>query len=186
MNLEVIEKLRKIAKSKIGDDWIGIEKYHYNRGWHIVCIVYGETYEPCKVEITIEEYGEDTFIRKIENIKRVPMHVVYIDSALKELGNADGFIKHEKFDRAIKALWGSIVYSLKAYGLLSKGCRIVEVSIMDLAKEFSDLAGSVLFNKIKRVQSAVDQFDSVSERTDVELLRDDAREVVEKIIKRIL
>jgi len=66
---------------------------------------------------------------------------------------------------------------LKAYGLISRGCRIVEASIIDLAKEFSDLIEDKIFlDKVKRIHSIVkDQFEISLEKIDVELLKEDVR-----------
>lgn len=186
MKLEMLEKLRKIAKSKIGNNWVGIESWHYNGKWRVKCIIYQEgQINPCRVELTV---GDEISIKKLESLKRVPMHIVYVDSALKELENADFLIDNYEFDKAIKALWGSIIYSLKAYGLISKGCRIVEISLMDLAKEFSKLMeDEAFFDKIRRIHSIVrDPFEVSLETMDVELMREDVRDVVERIINKVL
>ncbi|RLI79438.1 hypothetical protein DRP05_04045 [Archaeoglobales archaeon] len=181
MKLEILEELRKAAKSKIDaskiDTWIGIESFYYNGKWHVKCIIYQDQINPCRVELI---FGDKITIEKLENLRRVPMHVVYVDSALKELEKADNLIENGKFEEAIKSFWGSIIYSLKAYGLISKGCRIVEVSIMDLAKEFSKLVeDKAFFDKISRIKSIVgDTFDILD--VDIELVQEDAREVVEK------
>lgn len=102
MKLKILEKLRKIAKSKIGDNWVGIESWSYDRNWHVKCIIYQEDeMRPCKVELIIKD---EVSIKKLENLKRVPMHVVYVDSALKELENADHLIKNSEFESALKSL----------------------------------------------------------------------------------
>ncbi len=180
MKLYILEKLRKIAKEKIGDSWIGIESYFFNGRWHLICIACKSN--PYRIELAIEN---EASIVKCEEIKRVPMYVIYVDSALEELENARKLIENNDFDRAIKSLWGSVIYSLKAYGLVFKRCRIVEVSIMDLAKEFSELINDKNFlNKIERIKFALDPFGASD--FDLGLMYEDARDVVEKILSRIL
>ena len=179
MKLKILRELRSIAKNKI-DGWIGMEGLYYCNGkWHVRCIVW--QIDLYRMEIV---FGDEVVVKKLGSIKRIPMYVVYADSAIKEIENAEKLIEGGEFSKAMKSLWGSVFYALKAYGLVSKGCRIVEFSVMELAREFSRFVGDeTLFDKIRRIKAVLDPFEILN--VDVHLMQVYAVEVVEKVVERL-
>jgi len=126
----MIEKLLEIRRElkKKYPHMIGISKF----GDSIEFLAYSEgIYNPLRITLC-------DGITKVEEIKRVPKHVVLIDSALSEFEKSGKLIEEGKYNDALKSLWGCVEYALTACGIKIAGCRFVEFTIFEIAERFFD------------------------------------------------
>ncbi len=149
-NLQILISKRNRLKEEYSDKWVGM------------CYVGRESlafvvYEDCPTKV-FKKAGEVEKIR----LKRIPLHVIYADSSLEEFSKAE---KEGNAKKAAKSYWGSVLYALKAVGLVKIGCRIVEVDLGTVAKTVSSEVFDS-FLKLKNMFS--DQFESPE---DIELVK---------------
>ena len=175
VRLEVIQKLRKRLRS-ISSYWIGIGKI---RGNEVEVFAYLENLQnPARILAVVRD---EVVLKGVEEVKRVPGYVLLLDSAIEEFERAEKFLKEGELIKAAKSFWGSVVYSLKAYGMFTKGCRVVEFSLLDIAR---DLSVPELVRKMQKIMG--DQFDLQIDEANIEMLRDYARTIVERTANELL
>ncbi len=159
--LRTLVKKRNSLKEEYSEKWVGI-CYFGKEG--LAFVVY-EDY-PVKV---FRRAGEVEKVR----LKRIPLHVIYADSSLEEFSKAE----KEEAKKAVKSYWGSVLYALKALGLIKIGCRIVEIDLETVAKIMSPEVFDN-FQKLKNLFS--DQFESPE---DVELVKHYAVKVLDPVLE---
>ncbi len=180
MRLETVQKLRKKLR-QISSYWIGIGRI---RGNEVEVYAYLENSQnPARILAVVRD---EVTLERVEEVKRVPSYVLLLDSAIEEFERAERFLKEGDLIKAAKSFWGTVIYSLKAYGMFAKGCRVVEFSLLDIAKDLS-AGDKSISESVRKMQNIMkEQFDLQIDEANIEMLRNYARAIVERTLNELL